>query len=143
MADIFSKRKRSQIMSRIGDRGSASERRIYDLLLLKRLRFTYQQTDLPGRPDFVFRQRKKIIFVHGCFWHQHVGCNRCTSPSSNRRDWRIKLASNVSRDRLTAGRLRRAGWRIMTIWECEIRPSKIERLEARLTRFLRTSASNS
>ncbi|MBI1808069.1 MAG: DNA mismatch endonuclease Vsr [Ignavibacteria bacterium] len=139
MVDVFSKRKRSEIMSKIRSRDSTPEKRVHELLLSLRYKFFYQRTDLPGQPDFVFPRRKKIIFVHGCFWHQHQGCSRCTSPNSNRRYWGPKLAGNVVRDRAIAQSLRRKGWRVLTVWECATKVTKLGALRKRIDRFLRPS----
>jgi DNA mismatch endonuclease (patch repair protein) len=90
--------------------------------------------DVPGRPDFVFAKRRKVIFVHGCFWHLH----RCrfgrVVPRTNARFWAEKRAGNVARDRKVRRRLNRLGWRVLTVWECQTR--RPERLAARLAAFL-------
>jgi DNA mismatch endonuclease (patch repair protein) len=88
---------------------------------------------LAGCPDLVFRSRKKVIFVHGCFWHGH-SCPRGHRPSSNREFWDDKLGKNQQRDRRNVEKLVDAGWRILTIWECETHDT--EALKARLTTFL-------
>ena len=73
--------------------------------------------DLPGRPDLVFRTRRKVLFVHGCFWHLHRNC--CRPPKSRRDYWKPKLERNATRDRQVRERLRRMGWRSLVVWECE------------------------
>jgi len=97
-------------------------------------RYRLHAADLPGKPDLVFRRLGKIIFVHGCFWHGHscrAGRNR---PSSGRSYWIAKLERNVARDRAIIRKLRRAGWSVMTVWECQLK--KPERVTARLMKFL-------
>jgi DNA mismatch endonuclease, patch repair protein len=91
---------------------------------------------LPGRPDIVFRKRRKVIFVHGCFWHQH-GDKRChlrSRPKSNLHYWQPKLRRNVVRDRNNTKQLASIGWNILVIWECELR--EVNNLETRLLGFL-------
>jgi DNA mismatch endonuclease (patch repair protein) len=85
-----------------------------------------------GEPDLVFPRLKKIIFVHGCFWHMHT-CGRCRIPQSRRHYWLDKLKRNAQRDQRTRLKLRRMGWTVLTIWECETRK---DRLTARLLSFL-------
>ena len=91
---------------------------------------------LPGKPDLVFPSRKKVVFVHGCFWHQHpkAGCLDARLPRSNLAYWRPKLRRNVERDAEHLRKLRKAGWKALVIWECET--SDPERLERRLSKFL-------
>jgi DNA mismatch endonuclease (patch repair protein) len=141
MADVFSKRKRSEVMSRIRGRGN----RDTELVLAKLLRAAgitgwrkhveirgraalprrqnpatehRRPTNFRVRPDFVFRQARLALFVDGCFWH---GCPRhATKPANNRAFWKKKLAGNKTRDRLVNRALRRAGWRVIRIWECDL-----------------------
>jgi DNA mismatch endonuclease (patch repair protein) len=97
-------------------------------------RYRLHAADLPGKPDLVFRRLGKIVFVHGCFWHGHscrAGRNR---PSSAQSYWIAKLERNVTRDRSNLRKLRRAGWSVLTIWECQLK--KPERVAARLMKFL-------
>jgi DNA mismatch endonuclease, patch repair protein len=99
-------------------------------------RFRLHSKDLPGKPDLVFRPRKKAIFVHGCFWHQH-GALRCRDgsvPKSNVRYWSAKLAKNVLRDQQNIAMLKSMKWKVLVIWECETRDSV--RLSRTIKRFL-------
>jgi DNA mismatch endonuclease (patch repair protein) len=89
---------------------------------------------LPGCPDLVFRSRRKVLLVHGCFWHQHT-CQRYKQPKSNVSFWSEKLAANVSRDKRSRDDLRRMGWKVGVVWECQLRES--DRLKRRLDNFLR------
>ena len=83
------------------------------------LRFRVQRRDLPGSPDIVFPKFRVALFVHGCFWHRHENCRRTTMPKSNRAYWSRKFIVNVARDRKKEDALRREGWTVYTIWECE------------------------
>jgi DNA mismatch endonuclease (patch repair protein) len=104
--------------------------------LLHRLGYRYalHRRDLPGAPDLVFPSRRKAIFVHGCFWHQHEGCVDGRVPKSRVDYWKPKLRRNVERDRRNISKMRRCGWKVMNVWECDV--LEANRLEQRLTRFL-------
>ncbi|MDE0371371.1 MAG: very short patch repair endonuclease [Rhodospirillales bacterium] len=84
-------------------------------------RFRLHAKDLPGRPDIVFRGRKKVIFVHGCFWHRHPGCARATMPKTREQFWRAKFDANRRRDRQVTAALLQMGWKVMVVWECQAR----------------------
>jgi DNA mismatch endonuclease, patch repair protein len=93
-------------------------------------RFRLYRRDLPGRPDLVFPGRRKVIFVHGCFWHQHAGgrCGAGSLPKVRRGYWKPKLARNVARDERNLVELRQAGWDALVVWECELgKASDVER----------------
>lgn len=120
----------------IPSRGTLPEKCISSLLTLKHFKYNCQRNDLPGRPDFVFPRRKKVIFVNGCFWHQHKGCSRANVPQSNQDYWKSKLEGNIKRDKSNSRRLRATGWNVMTIWECETKPSNKNKLLLRIQRFL-------
>ncbi|MGB8768255.1 MAG: DNA mismatch endonuclease Vsr [Candidatus Korobacteraceae bacterium] len=97
-------------------------------------RFRLHVDSLPGRPDLVFAGRRKVIFVHGCFWHHHSCKHGAQTPKTNTAFWTTKIAKNVKRDAETLLRLKAAGWRSLVVWECETKTQ--ERLAARLRRFL-------
>jgi DNA mismatch endonuclease, patch repair protein len=95
-------------------------------------RYRVKGSGLLGKPDLVFRSRRKVIFVHGCFWHVHKGCSLSHIPEYEY--WRNKLARNVARDRATLRALKRSGWKTLVLWECEL--SQPERISRRLVAFL-------
>jgi DNA mismatch endonuclease (patch repair protein) len=101
-----------------------------------RLGFRYRlhRHDLPGRPDLVFVRRRKVILVHGCYWHRHEGCRRCTTPVRNAELWHEKFARTVARDAKNLAALAEVGWRVLVVWECETTDRAA--LEARLAEFL-------
>ena len=101
-------------------------------------RFRLHRRDLPGTPDLVFASRKKVIFVHGCFWHQHPRCKRAAVPVANHDWWSRKLTRNAQRDLANILELSKLGWFVLTVWECEI--SETVHLGARLRQFLRQDA---
>jgi DNA mismatch endonuclease (patch repair protein) len=83
------------------------------------LRFRLHGSDLPGRPDIVMPRWKTVVFVHGCFWHRHARCRRTTTPEDNFEFWQAKFQANRKRDRRTAASLRKLGWKVVVVWECE------------------------
>ncbi|MCO5975359.1 DNA mismatch endonuclease Vsr [Ideonella sp. NS12-5] len=97
-------------------------------------RYRLHRRDLPGTPDLVFPARGKVIFVHGCFWHAHAGCALARMPKSRQDFWSAKLQGNAERDSRNMRALRRLGWGVMVIWECQLK--NLPRLRARIGRFL-------
>lgn len=104
--------------------------------IVHRLGFRYRLhvRDLPGKPDLVFPGRRKIVFVHGCFWHRHGKCRYATSPKTRKAFWLAKFGANVERDRRAKRDLKKMGWAVLTVWQCELK--KPERLTGRLDDFL-------
>lgn len=98
-------------------------------------RYRLHGRDLPGTPDLIFPRLRKVLFVHGCFWHRHEGCRLAYEPKSNGEFWRRKFAGNVARDARARAQLRDRGWEVLTIWECEVReaPELSDMLKPRLT----------
>ncbi len=123
-------------MSRIRSRDMRPEMVVRRLLHSLGYRYRLHRKDLPGKPDLVFPSRRKVIFVHGCFWHQHSSsrCPIVRQPKSNRGYWDEKLARNVTRDRRNIRRLRAEGWGVLVCWECWVRDEQV--LSERLVRFL-------
>ena len=134
--DTLTVRERSERMSRIRSRDTKPEMRVRRLVHGLGYRYRLHAKDLPGRPDLVFRPRRKVIFVHGCFWHRHEGCSRNRTPKSPERHsfWRDKLDGNARRDRLNEATLQRIGWEILVIWECETKD--LDPLVERVRAFL-------
>ena len=134
MTDSVSKAERSRIMSRIHGRDTKPELVVRSLVHRMGYRFRLHRADLPGKPDLVLPRHRKVIFVHGCFWHGHEGCARSRRPSSNVSFWSRKLDGNIARDARLERELKLADWRVLIVWECETwEPGKLGR---RLRRFL-------
>lgn len=121
MTDVFSKSKRSEVMSRIKGQNTKPELVVRSLLHRLGYRFRLHRTTLPGKPDIVLPRFKTVIFVHGCFWHRHKDCRFAYTPKSRTDFWLKKLESNVIRDIQVKSDLEILGWRVITIWECELR----------------------
>jgi DNA mismatch endonuclease (patch repair protein) len=124
MVDKISESARSWNMSRIRSQGTKPEMAVRRLLHAIGYRFRVNDPTLPGRPDIVFPKRKAVIFVHGCFWHQHQGCVDCSRPDSNRAYWQPKLERNIRRDQENMEQLARMDWRTLIVWECQARDSR-------------------
>ena len=120
MADRLTPAERSRNMSRI--RGADTKPELLARAFLHRagIRFRLHRRDLPGRPDIVVPRSRTAIFVHGCYWHRHPGCELTTTPKTNARFWQRKFSENVERDRKSHAALRRLGWHVEVIWECEL-----------------------
>jgi DNA mismatch endonuclease (patch repair protein) len=104
------------------------------------LRFRLHRSDLPGRPDLVFPSRRVVVFVHGCFWHAHEGCRYYQLPATHRERWRVKLEENRARDQRHETALRVMGWRVIVVWECELRTGAATRLDE-LASLIRTRSN--
>ena len=129
MADIFSKPKRSEIMSKVQATETNPEIAVHKFLFSKGFRFRKNVKSLPGTPDIVLPKFKTVIFVHGCFWHGHKNCEEAALPKTQRKYWTNKIASNIERDKTRIKELKKLGWRIITIWECKINTKKKRRKE--------------
>lgn len=115
---------RSALMARIRGKNTKPELLVRRHLHAAGYRFRLHRKDLPGTPDIVLPRYRLAIFVHGCFWHRHSGCPRATSPKTREHFWAKKFARNVSRDQRNQADLAERGWRVMVIWECEVRNTK-------------------
>ena len=127
--------RRSENMRSIKSVDTSPEMKVRRIVHGLGYRYSLHSSDLPGKPDLVFRTRKKVIFVHGCFWHCHQGCQETHVPKSHRGYWRPKLKRNKARDRENQVALEAIGWRILVFWECETNNPKAIARKAR--EFLR------
>jgi len=133
--DIFSPEKRSRIMARVKGSNTGPEVLVRSLVHRMGFRFRLHRRDLPGCPDLVFPKHRKAIFVHGCFWHGHEDCPRSARPSTNTAFWNKKLSGNIERDQRNQKALRELGWKVLVVWQCEIKDST--GLEQLLADFLK------
>ena len=121
MTDRLTPEARSRLMSRVRCADTKPEIAVRRLLHSLGFRFRLHRRDLPGCPDIVLPRHRKIVFVHGCFWHSHPGCRRASRPKDHREFWDKKLAGNTERDEKSLRALEAAGWKVLIIWECETR----------------------
>ncbi|SMQ69416.1 T/G mismatch-specific endonuclease [Altererythrobacter xiamenensis] len=131
--DTRSPEQRRRIMQAVGTKNTGPEMKVRQILHALGLRFRLHRKDLPGKPDIVLPRHRKVIFVHGCFWHAH-GCAKGQPPKSRPDYWLPKLARNVERDRTKKEQLESLGWQVLVLWQCEIKES--EQLAARLQAFV-------
>jgi DNA mismatch endonuclease (patch repair protein) len=120
LMDIVSREKRSQMMAGIKGKNTKPELVVRKLVHGMGFRYRLHRKDLPGSPDLVFPRLKKVIFVHGCFWHRHPGCRFAYTPKSNAQFWSNKLDGNTKRDELALTALDALGWQVLIVWECEV-----------------------
>ncbi len=121
-------------MGRVRSKDTGPELIVRRLVHAMGFRYRLHGKDLPGRPDLVFRRRGKVIFVHGCFWHRHDGCVLARLPKSRTDFWLPKLEANKERDERNRRDLKRSGWKVLTVWECQL--SRVELLRKKIRRFL-------
>lgn len=120
MTDFLTPAERSDRMSRIRGKDTQPELALRKVLHRLGLRYRLHGAGLPGKPDLVFPRYRTVVFVHGCFWHRHDGCNIATTPKSNTPFWLEKFKKNVTRDARVATQLEALGWRVFIVWECEL-----------------------
>ncbi len=133
--DVFTPEQRSAVMARIQAKNTAPEMIVRRIVHGLGYRYRLHRRDLPGTPDLVFPRLSKIIFVHGCFWHQHRGCQFAYKPTSNSSFWKRKFSENAMRDDRAVRKLRALGWNVLIVWECQTRETV--KLLGKLERFLR------
>jgi len=131
---IMSIAKRSLIMAAVRSKNTNPEMAVRRIVHALGYRYRLNVPTLPGRPDLVFPARRKVIFVHGCFWHRHNRCRYASSPKTNCEFWESKFAANVARDRRVRRELKEMNWAALTVWQCELK--KPEKLTERLDDFL-------
>ena len=136
MADNHSKEVRSMNMSHIRSTNSKPEEIVRKYLFSKGLRYRKNVRTLPGKPDIVLRKYKTIIFVNGCFWHKH-DCGRFVMPSSNIEYWSKKINGNVERDKNNTTELEAQGWRVIVVWECQLKKKLLSKTMAELTNAIK------
>ena len=122
MADVLSKEQRSKCMSHIRSKDTKPEVLVRRFLFAHGFRFRLHRKDLPGKPDIVLPKYRTVIFINGCFWHGHSGCKYSTLPATNREFWESKISDNIQRDKETFSRLVKSGWKVIEIWQCQLKP---------------------
>ena len=134
--DVHSKETRSYNMSRIKGRNTKPEEIVRKYLFSKGFRYRKNDKRLPGTPGIVLSKYKTVIFVNGCFWHGHEGCRYFVHPQNNAEFWETKINANIERDRKKEAQLSELGWRVITIWECQLKPKVREETLLKLRKEL-------
>jgi DNA mismatch endonuclease (patch repair protein) len=134
MADLQVTPERSRLMSKVGGKNTAPEIIVRKVVHSLSYRFRLYRGDLPGSPDLVFPKLRRVIFVHGCFWHRHRHCSKSTTPKTRSGFWRKKFSSNMARDKRNIRALKLLGWKVEVVWECETKD--VATLKRRLLKFL-------
>ena len=127
MADVHTPEVRSYNMSMIRGKNTKPEIIVRKFLHSRGFRFRLHKKELPGKPDIVLPKLKTVIFIHGCFWHGHKNCKYFVTPKTRTKWWLNKIAGNKETDKKNNIRLKKAGWKIITMWECQLRPKKVLR----------------
>jgi len=136
MTDVHDKKTRSYNMSRIRAKNTKPEMLVRKFLHAQGFRYTLQNKKLPGKPDIVLPKYKTIIFINGCFWHGHANCKYFVVPKTRTKFWLNKITANKTNDERAVKALRKDGWKVITIWECKLKPGKVEKTLSALLKKL-------
>lgn len=136
MADVHDKKTRSYNMSQIKAKNTKPELLVRKFLYANGFRYSLHNKKLPGKPDIVLTKYKTVIFVHGCFWHGHKNCKYFVVPKTRTKFWLTKIAANKANDIKAVKALRKDGWKVITIWECKLKPRKVEKTLSALLKKL-------
>lgn len=134
--DIVDAKTRSRMMSNIRGKDTKPELTLRRALHARGFRYRLHIKGLPGHPDLVFPKHRSVVFVHGCFWHRHRGCPKATTPATRVEFWQKKFAGNTERDCRNIDQLRKAGWRVLVVWECELTKCMAERTSSVVSEWL-------
>lgn len=136
MADVHTQLQRSYNMSRIRSTDTKPEMLVRTFLFANGFRYRLHDKKLPGKPDIVLPKYKTVIFIHGCFWHGHTNCRYFKIPQTRTKWWADKINTNKARDAKAVKELRKEGWKVQVIWECELKKEKVGRVMKKLISFL-------
>ena len=136
MGDIYSKSKRSSVMGAVHRKNTPQEIAIRKILYRSGYRYRLHKKDLPGSPDIVLKKYNTVIFVNGCFWHGHENCSKSRLPKDNNEFWQKKRNDNLARDKRNYAALEELGWKVLIIWQCEIKKKNEEELKNKILKFL-------
>ncbi|MBD3337615.1 MAG: DNA mismatch endonuclease Vsr [Candidatus Lokiarchaeota archaeon] len=125
MTDIFTNKKRSQIMASVKNKNTKPEILVRKALFKKGFRYRINDRRLPGSPDIVLPKYRTVIFVNGCYWHGHDNCKKQIQPNTNKNFWNSKIQKNKLRDKKVQKELSQLGWKTLVIWDCELRNKEI------------------
>lgn len=135
MPDVHTPEQRSYNMSRIRNKNTKPEELVRKYLFSQGFRYRKNVARLPGKPDIVLPKYKTVIFVNGCFWHGHNGCQYFVWPKNNAEFWKTKIEENIRRDKIAVEKLEQMGWKVVVIWECELKAKHREKTFERLLTY--------
>ena len=135
--DLLSPLERSALMAKVKSSGTKPEEKVRKALFREGFRYRKNVARLLGKPDIVLAKYKAVVFVHGCFWHQHENCPESIRPQTRQEYWNPKLQRNAERDQLNTERLKQHGWRVFIVWECKLRPRYFQNTMSALFKDLR------
>ena len=136
MTDVHTKAQRSYNMSQVKSKDTKPELLVRKFVFSKGFRYRVNYKKLPGKPDIVFVAKKKVIFIHGCFWHGHKGCSYATIPKTRTAWWETKINGTKERDLKNAKALKAEGWKILNVFECDLKSAKREKMLDKILKFL-------
>ena len=136
MADVHTKEQRSYNMSRIKSKDTKPEMLVRRFLHSNGFRYRLHVKDLPGKPDIVLPKYKTVIFIHGCFWHGHKDCKFFVVPKTRTEWWLNKINGNIANDERASTSLKKTGWKIINLWECDVKMAKVEKTLLQLIKTL-------
>lgn len=140
MADTNSKAARSKIMSAVKGKNTKPEITVRKYLFSQGFRYRKNVSNLPGKPDIVLPKYRTVVFVNGCFWHFHQECNRFVWPEDNADYWKKKITGNIERDKRNYKALCEAGWKVIVVWECQLKKNQCEETLTSLAKAIRGNA---
>ena len=139
MADVHDKKTRSYNMSMIRSKNTKPEMLVRKFLHARGFRYKLHDKKLPGKPDIVLPKYRTVIFIHGCFWHGHKNCKYFVVPKTRTEWWLNKINSNIANDTKAVKALKKEGWKIINLWECDLRPVKVDGTNSKLLKKLLSS----
>lgn len=139
MADIHSISTRSHNMSRIRSKNTKPELLVRKFLFANGFRYRLYNKSLPGKPDIVLKKYRAVIFIHGCFWHQHQNCKYSYTPATNTNYWLSKLDKNVKNDSFAIKELKKMKWKVLIVWECDLKIGKQEKTLKKILRLIKNN----
>ena len=127
MADVLDKEERSELMAKVRSTNTKPELLVRQFLFSKGFRFRLHDKALPAKPDIKLSKHKCLIFINGCFWHGHKNCKIYVMPKTNKKFWYGKIEANINRDKKSFRELRKLGWKVIIVWECQLKPKMREK----------------